>query len=119
MAAKAGRRCESCVLAPPYVPTVDPVKGSGSRSVWVHGIAFLAVVTIVLEGLAYFFVLRARALNRAEERNRNRRLICPCPFCSRKISYPVAKAGTGVLCSGCKTAFSLAGVGEAAIDEGG
>src|SRR4051794_2781098 len=53
-ASKAGRPCESCVLPPPYVPTIGSVKGGGGKSVWVNGIAFLAVVTIVLEGLAYF-----------------------------------------------------------------
>jgi ribosomal protein L37AE/L43A len=118
-ASRAAGRCEACVLAPPYVPTVGSVKAGAGGGVWVRGIAFIAVATIVLEGLAYFYVLRARALNNAEERKRNQRLICACPFCSRKISYPIARAGTGVLCSGCKTAFSLAGVGEAEVEAAG
>ena len=116
IASKAGKPCEGCVSAPPYVPTIGSVKDKADRSVWLRGIAFLAVATIVLEGLVYFFVLRSRALKKAEERERNRRLICPCPFCHRKISYPIGKAGTGVLCSGCKTAFSLASVEDAEVE---
>ena len=106
-----GKTCPHCgPQGPVLVPTVGPAGGvdsdpaSNARG---RIIAVLVVGLVVVQGAAYAWVLRRRALKKAAAAAQQRVLTCLCPFCQRKVGYTAKKIGTGVLCPRCKTAFTL------------
>jgi len=107
------KQCVSCGKGT-YTPTVGPVtEGRGGGSQGAKLFTFLLLGAFLLQGLAFLAVWRLRALRQAAERTQNRMLICRCPFCKRKLGYPAAKVGTGIICTLCKTAFTLPAADQA------
>jgi hypothetical protein len=106
-----GSPCPVCGEAKAkLIPTVGSLAEGGftpGTAGWGKIVAFL-VVTVVLGQLMVFLCLwRLRFLERQARVAQNRMLNCRCPFCNRKLGYPVRKAGHGVVCQFCKTAFLL------------
>jgi hypothetical protein len=104
---KVGTTCVSCGQGT-YTATAGSILDGGEAlSAGGKALVFLLVAAVLLQGLVYLGVIRLRALRRAEEEARNQMLVCRCPFCQRKIGYAAVRIGSGVVCSRCKTAFSL------------
>jgi hypothetical protein len=103
----AGQTCATCG-AGTYVPTVGTMD-EAEESVSTTGKAwmYLLLAAVLLQGFGYLAVSRWRGLRRAAEEFHNRMLVCRCPFCERKIGYRAPRAGEGVVCPRCKTAFAL------------
>lgn len=103
----AGQTCATCG-AGTYVPTVGSMQ-DGEESVGFTGKVwmYLLLAAVLLQALAYLTVSRWRGMRRAAEEFRNRLLVCRCPFCQRRIGYPAPRAGVGVVCPRCRTAFVL------------
>lgn len=112
------RPCAQCGPAGArMIPTVGPAgtrsADSGRMSTTGKILAYVTIALVVVQGLAYAWVLVARARRRAADAASNRPLVCRCPFCRRKIGYSPKKIGTGALCARCKTAFTLPADGVA------
>jgi len=108
-----GQTCGSCESGI-YLPTVGSIQDDDDTlSPGARVVVFLLIAAVLLQGLAYVTVVRLRARRRAAAEVRNRMVVCHCPFCQRKIGYRATQAGSGVICSRCKTAFALPPVEEA------
>jgi hypothetical protein len=105
-----GKWCPQCGAGgPKMIATVGPYKGQRKAETGPAGrilVGVLVALVVVPAGL-YVWVLYSQARQRAEEEARNQFLVCHCPFCARKIGYPMKKVGEGSLCPRCKTAFTL------------
>jgi Zn finger protein HypA/HybF involved in hydrogenase expression len=111
--ALVGKVCPSCNKGK-YTPTVGSVlEGGGSLTPAAKVVIFLLLTALLLQGLAFLVVQRLRALRRAAAEVVNRKLVCRCPYCKRKLAYPVARVGSGAVCSQCKTGFTLPGADQA------
>lgn len=110
-AAGDGKTCERCGKGT-YTPTATSIKkGAGSERRGTGKIALLAMLALlVLQGWAYLYVVRARAHRKAIEVEEKRTLINACPYCGRKVQFPIARLGTGIICAQCKTGFMLSAV---------
>jgi hypothetical protein len=88
---------------------VGPHKGRGTGESGLAGrvlVGVLIALVVVPAGL-YVWVLYSQARQRAQQEAQNQYLVCHCPFCARRIGYPMKKVGEGSLCPRCKTAFTL------------
>jgi hypothetical protein len=91
-----------------YVPTSGSFQGKEEKLSQTGKVfVYLLLAVVLLQGLAYVSVSRLRRMRQAVEEFHQRLVVCLCPFCQRKIGYPASKAGTGIFCSRCKTAFAL------------
>ena len=103
----AGKPCTNCETGGTLTPTVGSIADGVPVSTGAKVIVYLLLAAFLVECVAYVSVRRLRALRAAEEEIRNRMVVCSCPFCQRKVGYRAPKAGTGFVCSRCKTAFRL------------
>ena len=105
-----GKSCPQCGAGgPKMIATVGAHKGRGPGEVGVVGRIFVGVLValVVVPAGLYVWVLYRQARRRAEEDAKNQFFVCHCPFCARKIGYPMKKVGEGSVCPRCKTAFTL------------
>jgi hypothetical protein len=110
--AAVGKLCANCQKGK-YAAGAEPGgTGTGGKL-----LLFLLVAAVLLQGLAWVSVWRSRALARTAERLRNRKLVCRCPFCKRRLAYAPARVGSAAVCAGCKTAFPLPGPDQAEWEE--
>jgi ribosomal protein S27E len=110
----AGKRCESCGKGA-YQPTVGSIfsdeleEGSGGGRIILFGITLV----VALQGAFFVAIRRLNTLRSKAEDEINRTLITRCPYCRRKVAYPIKKIGTFRTCTQCKTSFELPADGEA------
>jgi hypothetical protein len=108
-----GKPCSVCGEGV-FRPGVDAGSGgSAPPSLGSRVIVFACVGGVLVAGVAYLVVRRLGQLRMEDARHRNRKLVCRCPYCERKIAYPASRVGEGAVCSRCKTAFSLPGADQA------
>jgi len=106
-AAVARKPCVSCGKGT-YLPTVGSVQETGGLGSPGAKIVFvLLLAAFLIQGLAFLGVWRLRVLRKSVEEVQNRKLVCRCPFCQRKLGYRASRIGSGIVCSQCKTAFTL------------
>jgi hypothetical protein len=107
-----GTKCTNCTDGGVYQPTIgsifDEDYGDGSNTGRI--VAFAVAFVVAAQGLVFFGFRRLKALRERAEDARHRMVLARCPFCKRKVAYPVAKAGTWTTCYQCKTAFELPAV---------
>lgn len=106
----AGRVCATCAGAN-YVPTIGTLEDIANEPSQSGAITFFVLVILVLvQGLAFFGAMRSKYLRDRAFDVRNRKVLARCPFCKRKVSFPVSKAGTWTTCYQCKTAYQLVSI---------
>jgi ribosomal protein L37AE/L43A len=109
-----GQSCENCGEEK-YVATHGPFKeGHGGGKFWGRFLVVFFVSLIALQGAFFYGVARLRALRKAAIAESQRRFVTACPYCQRKVKYPISIGGTGFTCVKCKTAFVLPTDGEEA-----
>jgi len=107
---KDGKPCEFCVVGSPLIATTGSVKSngsSGSNQSLGRIFGFTVFAGLLVEMVWILGVHRLRVLRKREDSEWNRTQTCRCPFCNQKIRFAERNNGTGVLCSRCKTAFTL------------
>lgn len=105
-----GTPCTECEAETPMVATIGSYREADAKSTrfWSRIFVLGVIAGVLIPSLILFASTRLRALKRAADEEEHRLVIWYCPFCQGKISYPISKAGSGVICSRCKTAFTLA-----------
>jgi hypothetical protein len=102
------KACPNCGSKEPFVTTVGSIhEGAEEQGGAGKTVLFVLAGSLLLEGLVYLGVVRVRKLRWEAAAAWNRRLVCHCPYCKLRIRYPAARANTGIVCSGCRTAFLL------------
>ena len=102
-----GEPCVACQKGN-YLPTVGPFQeGKKKASLGTRLVIFFLFAGLLGEGLAFLSIWRLGRLRQDAAKAESRLLICCCPYCRRKLGYPISQVGTGVRCSRCKTAFLL------------
>ncbi len=111
VAGMEGKTCPRCHGArSQLIPTLGQLARGGytpGRLRWGRVVLFLVVTIVVVQGMVFLCLWRARVHRQHESEILNQRYRCQCPFCGRRLGYSSSKAGTGAICPNCKTAFLL------------
>jgi hypothetical protein len=110
---RAGTRCVACEKGV-YTPAPE---GKGRVGTWGKVFILVLLGAVLIQGLLLLAVWRLRLRRRAAALELNRKLVCRCPFCRRRVAYPPALIGTGVVCRQCKTAYTLPAADQAELEE--
>jgi hypothetical protein len=103
-----GKQCPQCGKQGPPL-RASQTAGGARAAVPPAGkrLAGFIVGLVALQVFAYVVITRVRASRQAAQARLRAGLVCRCPYCNRKIRFPVRLAGQGFVCPRCRTGFVL------------
>lgn len=110
MAEWIDKPCPAC--SKPNIKLVETIRGEAPTPTWHKWVAMGVFIAVIGQAGILFWLQRKRFVGK-KEKQAPPELKCRCPYCRRKYRYLASRAGQGVICRNCKTAFVFPGEDDA------